>query len=70
MTQTFSFDEIEAVERLVDVVATRESLKAGVEVLAGACRPSDLSAAFDQFRLVSSGSMPGSTLVRTDSMVQ
>ena len=37
-------------ERVVDVVATRECIKAGVEVLATACWPSDLSAAFNQFR--------------------
>ena len=49
-SQTFSTDEIEAIERVVDVVATRERIKAGVQVLATACRPSDLSAAFDQFR--------------------
>ena len=37
-------------ERVVDVVATRERIKAGVEVLATSCRTSDLSAAFNQFR--------------------
>ena len=37
-------------ERVVDVVATRERIKAGVEVLATSCRPLDLSAAFNQFR--------------------
>ena len=48
--QTFSFEEIDAVERVLDMACTHERVKAGVELLSSTVRPSEMLDMYDQFR--------------------